>query len=367
MKKVLIIIGKLSIGGAERVGRDIGVFADHEQFDIHYLVFEKDIGPYEADVKATGCRVIHVDSPSRGYGRFFRTLMQLIRTEHYDVIHAHTMLNSGWAMLAGKLCGVPIRITHSHSIRSFEKRSFLKTLYERCMRCLILLFSTDLVACGVCSGEWLFGKRAFSERGKLIYNGIDLDAFAFDAAERAIIREQLGLQDAFVVGHVGHLAQVKNQKFLIELLPKILHRKPNAALLMLGDGQDRAMLEERIRELGLSDRVIMTGNVRNVSDYLNAMDVFAFPSLFEGMPLSIVEVQANGLPCILSTGVPHDVYLTDLVQPLPLDCSDLWIDSICNSRRGESRKYAEYLKQSGFDSSEIMKKYYELYERADRN
>ena len=125
MKKVLIIIGKLNVGGAERVGRDIGVFANHGRFDIHYLVFEKDIGSYEADVKAAGYRVIHVDSPSQGYGRFFRTLMQLIRTEQYDVIHAHTMFNSGWAMLAGKLCGVPIRIAHSHSIRGYEKRGFL--------------------------------------------------------------------------------------------------------------------------------------------------------------------------------------------------------------------------------------------------
>ena len=221
-KKVLIIIGKLYIGGAERVARDIGVFADRDRFEIHYLVFESDIGPYEPDVEAAGCRVIHMDSPSQGYGRYFRALIRLIRTEKYDVIHAHTMFSSGWAMLAGKLCGVPVRISHSHSIRGFEKRGFLKNLYEKTMRRIILAFATDLVACGRDAGEWLYGKVAFSKRGKLIFNGIDLDSFAFNASARAEIRERLGLQDAFVIGHVGHLATVKNQSFLLELLPELL-------------------------------------------------------------------------------------------------------------------------------------------------
>lgn len=133
-----------------------------------------------------------------------------------------------------------------------------------------------------------------------------------------MIREALGLKNAFVIGHVGHLLQVKNQTFLIQLMPEILKRKANAKLVLLGE-EDRPKLERLIHDLRLEDRVIMTGNVRNVRDYLSAMDVFAFPSLFEGMPLSIVEVQANGLPCVLSTGVPKDVYLTDLIQALSLD------------------------------------------------
>lgn len=366
MKYILQMPGKLTIGGAEKVARDIGLYADPAEYEVHYVVFGDDIGDYEQELLDHGCKVFHWPHPAENYYEFLCSLLHLMKQYPYSAVHVHTMFNAGWVMLAAKLSGVPVRIAHAHSALT-NGGSTKKQIYESFMRHLILGCSTDLVCCGIAAGERLFGKRAFSERGKLIYNGINLDAFAFDAAERTIIREQLGLQDAFVIGHVGHLAQVKNQQFLIELLPKILRRKPNAMLLMLGEGQDRAMLEERIRELDLTDRVILTGNVRNVSDYLNAMDVFAFPSLFEGMPLSIVEVQANGLPCILSTGVPHDVYLTDLVQPLPLDCSDLWIDSICNSRREESRKYAEYLKQLGFDSSEIMKKYYELYERADRN
>ncbi len=106
----------------------------------------------------------------------------------------------------------------------------------------------------------------------------------------------------------------------------------------------------------------MTGNVTNVSEYLSAMDVFAFPSLYEGTPLSIIEVQANGLPCVLSTGVPRDVYLTDLIRPLPLEEKDRWLEAICTGRRNEQADYREQLRCSGFDCAGAMRKIYDIYE-----
>ena len=145
-------------------------------------------------------------------------------------------------------------------------------------------------------------------------------------------------------------------------MPQLLKRKPNAKLLMLGDGEDRPKLQRLIKKLGLTDCVIMTGNVRNVPDYLSAMDVFAFPSRFEGMPLSIVEVQANGLPCVLSTGVPRDVYLTDLIHPLPLDRVDDWIDRICSLKRDTPSRYAALLKEAGFDKEGFINAIMKLYQ-----
>ena len=127
------------------------------------------------------------------------------------------------------------------------------------------------------------------------------------------------------------------------------------------------MLEKLIYDLGLSGHVILTGNVNNVPDYLCAMDVFAFPSLYEGMPLSILEVQANGLPCILSTGVPKDVYLTDLIQSLPLDRTKQWVQAICSTKRENSEKYSCELRRIGLDTQDVMKKYLEIYERAERH
>lgn len=363
MKKILIIIGKLYIGGAERVGRDIGFFADPERFEIHYLVFGSEIGAYEQELAEKGCRIIHMDTPGKNYLAYYHGLTQLIRREKYDVIHAHTMFNSGWAMMAGQQCGVPTRIAHSHSIRGNEKRGIVKNTYEKTMRRLILRYATHYVGCGQSAGEWLFGVEAFRKRGILIYNGIGLARFAYDPDARGKLRGQLGLEGRFLIGHVGHLAPVKNQKFLLELMPGILKQKPNTMLLLLGDGPDRAMLEEKIRDLNLSDHVRMMGNVSNVEVYLNAMDVFAFPSLYEGMPLAMIEAQTNGLPCVISDRVPKDVHLTELVTALSLeDSSDRWIGTLCGAGRSNPEAYAQRMRETGFDTSVMLHRIYALYE-----
>lgn len=362
MKYTLHIAASLDVGGAEKVARDIGLHPDAAGYETHYIVFGDKIGAYEPQLLARGCKVFHVPSPAASYGAFLRTLEELMREYSYTAVHAHTMFNIGMVMWQAKRMGVPVRVAHSHS--ALDTRSGWKTkAYETVMRRLILSCSTDLVACGEKAGIRLFGQRAYRERAKLILNGIDVPAYRFDQTARDKIRKQHGLDDCFVIGHAGHLAEVKNQKFLLELMPRILERKPNARLLLLGEGPDRPMLEQKIRELDLQNHVIMTGNVMNVAEYLSAMDVFAFPSLYEGTPLSILEVQANGLPCILSTGVPRDVYLTDLIQPLPLEQREEWIRAICAGVRKDCEQYQEQLRHSDFDAAESIGKIYEIYER----
>lgn len=360
--KVLLIAASLRIGGAEKVAADIGFHADSQKYIVHYVVFGEEIGTYESELEACGCKVFHLPSPSDSYRAYLSGLKKLIRTYHYDVIHAHTMFNIGLAMLAGKLYGVPVRVSHAHS--ALEGHRGLKVrLYEAAMRFLILTCATDYIACGVKAGQRLYGRKAFEKKGTLILNGIDTQGFAFDEQQRNAFRKELGLDDRFIIGHAGHLAAVKNQSFLLGLMPEILKRKPQAYLLLLGEGEDRPVLEQKIHELHLEDHVRMTGNVRNVPDYLNAMDVFAFPSLYEGMPLSIIEVQSNGLPCVISDHVPKDVFLTDLLRPLPLSDRTAWVDAICGAKREAPEKYAAQMRQSGFDTDAAMQKIYAIYEK----
>lgn len=360
MQTILIIAAKLNIGGAEKVAADIGFYANPEDYDIHYVVFGNEVGAYEPELKARGCKIFHMPQPSEGYCTYLKNLKRLIQTYHYDAIHAHTMFNIGWAMLAGKLYGVPVRVSHAHSALR-EKRNLKVRLYEAAMHALILKCSTDLVACGVQAGERLYGKKVFSKCGQLILNGIDTRRFAFDTQRRETFRKELGLADKFIIGHAGHLAPVKNQVFLLDLMPEILKNHPDAYLLLLGEGDNRPMLEQKIRELHIEKYVRMTGNVRNVPDYLNAMDVFAFPSLYEGMPLSIIEVQANGLPCVISDRVPKDVFLTDLICPLPLENKAAWVNEICCVKRKKPESYATVMRQSGFDVTSVMGKIHEIY------
>lgn len=362
MKRILQIAASLRIGGAEKVARDIGLALDPKEYEVHYIVFGDEVGAYEQDVIEHGCKVFHWPSPAESYPKYLRSLRVLMRENRYDAVHAHTMFNIGWAMLAAKQCSVPIRISHAHSALS-NGSSIKKTVYEAAMRQMILQNATHLIACGNAAGIRLYGEKAYRDHGICILNGIDTAAFSYNEEARTRIRKALGLEDAFVIGHVGHLMAVKNQSFLIRLMPEILNRKPNAHLLLLGEGEDRPKLEKLIRDLHLEDRVIMTGNVRNVPEYLSAMDVFAFPSLFEGMPLSIVEVQANGLPCVLSTNVPKDVYLTDLITPISLDLSTLWVEQICLLKRSNSSQYASLISQLGIDKHSTILKITEVYNK----
>lgn len=367
MKRILIISAALKVGGAEKVARDICLCSDADAYEFHYIVFGDSVGEYEQDILNRGGKVFHLGSPAKSYRQYMTALAALMKEYRYHAVHVHTMFNCGWAMLAAKKAGVPVRVAHAHSALDNGKH-LKKTLYEAAMRRMILKNATDLVACGEKAGIRLFGEKAYRQRGQLILNGVDVEAFRFDESKRQAVRAKLGWQDAFLIGHAGHLAQVKNQKFLLELMPQILQLRPNARLLMLGEGEDRAMLEAKIRELGLEDKVLMPGNVTNVGDYLSAMDVFVFPSLFEGMPLAILEVQANGLPCVISTCVPRDVFLTDLIHPLALtDDKNKWTDAIVGAKRENSGSYAEVLKNTGFDLRGAMEKIYSIYGGEARN
>ena len=363
--KVLLIVASLRIGGAEKVAADIGLRADQQKYIVHYVVFGDEIGAYEPELEACGCKIFHLSPPSYSYRAYLSGLKKLILTYHYDVIHVHTMFNIGWAMLAGKLYGVPVRVSHAHSALE-EHRNLKVRLYEAAMRFLILTCATNYIACGVKAGQRLYGRKAFEKKGTLILNGIDTQGFVFDEQRRSTFRKELGLDDKFIIGHAGHLAAVKNQSFLLGLMPEILKKQPQAYLLLLGEGEDRPILEQKIHELHLEDHVRMTGNVCNVPDYLNAMDVFAFPSLYEGMPLSIIEVQSNGLPCVISDRVPKDVFLTDLLRPLPLNDPSEWVDAICPAKREVPEKYAAQMRQSGFDTDTAMQKVYAIYEKGQQ-
>lgn len=361
MKYILHVIASLHIGGAEKVARDIGMYADRNEFESHYIVFGDEKGEYEDDLTAHGCKVFHWDSPYKSYKAFYNSLLKLMGEYNYTAVHAHTMFNAGWVMLAAKKSKVPVRVTHAHSALD-NGGGMKKVVYETLMRFLILSCSTNLVSCGNAAGERLFGKRAYKKRGQLILNGVDAEKFSFSEINRDEIRKKHSLENAFVIGHVGHLAEVKNQTFLISLMPEILKKRPEARLLLLGEGEDRKMLEEKISELNLNDKVIMTGNVMNVNEYLSAFDVFVFPSLYEGMPLSIIEVQCNGLPCVISTGVPKDVFLTDLIHPHSLSESrDEWVNDILSVRRNNPGAYILQMKESGFDAHGVMNKFHNIY------
>ena len=366
MRRILIISGGLQIGGAERVAANISRYAPKDEFVFDYIVFEGIENVYGAEIESDGGRVITLPSPAKGYLKYIRTLRTLIAENKYVAVHSHTMFNSGINLAVAKLCGVPCRVAHSHTTKTEIRTSATQKIYESFMRALIRVSATKLLACGVAAGEWMFGKRTFTRKGAVVLNGIDTKAFTFSGELRKKIRSSLKWESDYIIGHAGSIIPLKNQAFLIKLMPQIIKKNPNARLVLLGSGdeENETTLNECIKKSAAKERITMCGAVMNVNEYLNAFDVFVFPSLREGTPLALLEAQTNGLPCVMSERVPDDAIVTDLVRKATLGNETEWIDAILDSRRTDPEEYAGIMEQKGYDSERSYAIIYDLYRRA---
>lgn len=364
--EILELITNLRVGGAQRVAANVSEYAP-ESFHFTYLVFDEEIGEYEAEIFATGNEVVHIPSPKKGYILYLKALWKQMHARSYDVVHCHNMYSCGLVMLAATCADIPGKISHSHTAKdNILLETFPRKAYKRVMRGLIWSCSTEYLACGEDAGEELYGKRYFEKHGVVIKNGIDTAAYRFNAESRRQIREKYGLGDRFVIGHVGHYVEVKNQFFLIRMIPEILKRRSDVVLLLFGEGDNRVEMQAEIDRLGLNDSVRLMGNVSNIPQVMSAFDVFAFPSLLEGTPLALLEAQANGLPCVISDTIPDDACVTDLIRKLPLSDSVPWAEAILTAKRNMNTDYTSVLSERYGDVHDSMAKLYGIFEKYNR-
>lgn len=358
--KILEVCAKLNIGGAQAVAANIAKYAP-DDMEFVYVVFGDDVGEYEADIIAKGNRIIHIPSPAYGRLKFFRNLMKIMKTEKFDAVHCHTMYSCGTAMLAARLCGIKGRISHSHTAKDEAKQTAYRKFYKKLMRFFTRTCGNEWLSCGLDAGRELYGEKFFSKRGVIIKNGIDISRYAYSEETAGAIKKKYNVEGKFVIGHVGHYVNVKNQAFLIEMMPEIIRRKPNAVLMMFGEGDNRAKLEVLIKEKRMEEYAFLMGNVNNIHEVLSAFDVFAFPSLYEGTPLSLIEAQANGVPCLISDRIPDDACLTALITKLSIENSECWIEHICNAKRDNSLAYVDALREKYEDIQVSMAKLYDIF------
>lgn len=230
-------------------------------------------------------------------------------------------------LVQAKRCGIPRRITHIHSAGLpdvFVTKFFSKLNYRKCLR-----LTTDRWACSKAAGDALYGSMAY----RIIPNAVDAKGHAFDAAKRDEVRTRWGIKDRFVIGTVGRLSKEKNHRLLIDSLPEILIRHPDAVLMLVGDGALHNDLEDQARQLGVNNSVLFVGSQKDVQAYLSAFDVFAFPSLYEGLSLSLLEAQFNGLPCVVSDGVSREAFISTNLRVVSLDDEPAWSSAISDARR----------------------------------
>lgn len=291
---------------------------------------------------------------------YMRKLRMILEKERYHIIHVHgnsaTMV---FELLPAAKAGVPVRIAHSHSTccKNYLLHKILYPLFQKVY--------TQAFACGEKAGEWLFRTKPYT----IIPNGIDTSKYSYSSELRYEYRRKIGAGNRKVIGHVGYFDSVKNQEFLVELAARLKDKNTEYLFLFLGEGSTMYRVREKADAHQVLDSVLFCGTVNDVYGYMAAMDIFVLPSLYEGFPVSLLEAQCSGLPCLVSDQVSAEADVTGLVEFLPLDRPEAWMESIqensCYKNRNEQSKYAKKeIAARGYDISkraETLKKLYEGY------
>lgn len=294
----------------------------------------------------------------------WQDLEYLTSLNHYDVIHS----NSGkiwfqyYACYFGIKNNIPKRIVHSHSaLLPRIKQEVQKQ--EDTYREYILENATDFLACSQKAATWLYGPE-FQEY-IVLKNGINLEKYRFDKEIRSKYRKELEIENKFIIGHVGRFAEVKNHTFLVDIFMEITRHNRDSILLMAGDGELFGDIKYKAEMCGLKDKCMFLGIREDVPELLQAMDVFVLPSLFEGFPVSLVEAQASGLPCIISEEITEEVCLCKEVKRIPLNRNaKYWAEEILKYKDTGRERASHYLelKALGYDAQDAVKYLWKLYD-----
>ena len=321
-------------------------------------------------LKKHGVRFFELSGSQRNLRGNYSRFKELLEKERYDVVHLHIFhgLSLYYAVLAER-AGVPVRIVHSHNtaLRKSLTRP-VKQLIHGVARERYTRAATDLWACSAAAAEFLFSKRILTARGyRFIPNGLETERFQFDPVVRLMVRRELGFEDQFVIGNIGRLCYQKNQSFLLDIFAEVQKQKPESRLLLVGEGEAHFRLEQQVEQLGLTEKVLFYGTTNHVEQLYWAMDVFVFPSRFEGLGIAVVEAQTAGLPVVCSEHVPREACVTSLFHSLPLAAgAEKWGDTLLQLLDGpmERQKYAAKIKNSGFDAFDVSERIGRYYMRS---
>ena len=358
--RILHVLGGLNRGGAETMVMNLYKNLDRSKIQFDFIIHTDKEKEYEDEIKKLGGRIYvfprfvgtNYFVVRRCWSRFFK--------EHpeYKILHSHVRSYASVYLPIAKRHGVKT-IIHSHSTSNGKG---VKSAIKRIMQYPLRYQADRFIGCSDASGEWLFGKKIIkTDRYVTLQNAIDTERFCFNEITRREYRKMLNLEGKTVYAHVGRLHPAKNHAFLIELFARIYKKNPNSVLLCVGDGELRRDIEAQIMDNDISSAVVMMGSRGDVESILSCADIFLFPSNWEGVPLTVVEAQASGLPCLVSDRVTEDVCVSELVVRLPIDQGfEIWekaIDSLSVCRRDVTDKIAA----AGYDvkkNAEWLEKYY---------
>ena len=345
MIRVLHVVTYMGRGGLETMLMNYYRHIDRSKVQFDFLVHREFEADYDEEIKSLGGRIYHVSRLVPWSRRYKAELRRFFRTHpEYKIVHVHQDCLSSVALQCAKECGIPVRIAHSHNSNQDKN---IKYLFKRYYMRKIPETATELFACGKAAGDWMFGA----------------EKYIYEEEKAKKIKKELDLEKNLVIGHIGRFNPQKNHKFLIDIFEKCFEKNQKVRLMLIGDGEGRKEIENKVKERGLQDNVIFMGVRRDVPELLQAMDVFVFPSLYEGLPVTMIEEQAAGVPAVISDRVSEECIITkDLVKVEGLEeTPEQWAGEILKQVKISKRDRSEEIKKAKYDvetNAKWLEEYY---------
>lgn len=366
MKRLLCIISSMDAGGAETFLMKIYRTLDRTKYQMDFCVNRSKKTFYEDEIIALDGKVYKIPPKTKNYIEFKKQLTKIIKNNNYQYVLRCTSNSIGFidvkiAKKAGaKICAV----------RSTNSKSSGGLLYLLAHKVGLLLYKkyVDIkIAPSDLAAIYTFGEKDYKSGNVfMLNNGLDLNIFHYSEEGRRKIRDEFDLSDNIkIIGHVGRFMKQKNHNFLIEVFNEIYKKDKNTKLMLVGNGELEHHIKEKIKAMNLSEAVVFTGLRSDIPDILSAMDIFVFPSLYEGMPNVVIEAQATGLPCIISDTITKEVNITGKIRFQSLQCSkEVWVDAILDTLRSEHKENrtatSMILKKQGYDIQDVTNKFTKL-------
>ena len=363
MLRVLHSVSNMARAGIETMLMNYYREIDRSMIQFDFLANKPVPGEYDEEIRSMGGRVFV--SPGLNplhFPRYKRFMADLLRgNPEIGIIHAHNEAMGYYPLKSAKDAGLRVRIAHAHNtqiIRDYK--------YPLKMICKQLLpgAATDYWSCGRDAGIYYYGEKRWNASGFMLHNAIDVSRFAFRQEKRDRLRQLHGLENSFVIGHVGRFNIQKNHSRLLDIFAEVLKTVPDARLALIGVGELEQSVEEKARAMGIQDKTLFLGQMADVSEWYMSMDCFVLPSLFEGLPVVGIEAQATGLPCVFSDRVTDEVLLSPGVRRVSLQAEDSeWAREILAAGQPETEreKGIDIIRQAGYDIHVEARKLQEIY------
>lgn len=355
--RILHIVGAMYPGGMENFIMNLYRNIDRTRFQFDFVVHQQKDNDYTEEIEKLGGRVYLLPRLTRKPFSNLHRIRRLVRENHYPMVIRHTA-NALVApqLLAAKSAGA-VTVCHSHNETDPQLR--LHRMGQKLMR-----RAADIrLACSEKAGRWMYGDQSF----EVIHNAIDIPRFAYRESKAAKIREEFHLKGKHAYGNIANFIASKNHSYLLRIYREIIALDPDAVCFCLGEGDLRPQIEEEIKELHLEGRVILTGIRGDVPDFMSALDVLVFPSRFEGLPLTLIEAQAAGLPSLISDTITGDVIVTEgIVQQLSIELDPKeWAERAVLLAKEQSDRTCPYesIAAAGYDIRQLVQWYQKFIQK----